>query len=577
MQNEARSRGSSARTRSGARHPVHARPGGRPRGRQRPRRRIGSKMGIDATRKWPSEGFTATVADADRDDARGAAQKAEEIWARDRQGMEGMSGDHDALAERWRQASDVAEAMRGCSLDTPDLIAVGAHGDDVRRRRHGARTTFVRVLEVHVDARAAALPPRDCRRARSASSARRRRSTRPSPRSRRVARARRRDPGHGVLAGRSACALAGAERFADVLRALRDAGLEAIAEAPLDLLDDPATAVAAARDAGLARPAADGRTRLAGSRAMDDRVARARDLQARGRRLPRVRAAAARRSSVAAADHRLRRREADRAGAAARRQHRLDPGRLGAVRAEARAGRADRSAPTTSTVSPPSNRDCSARRRSPLEEIRGNIRAAGLEPVERDGRFERDRWPSISDGSLHDRTCIIRCLVRLGAVSYLNARPLVYGLERQTVAVLAALRRAVEVRGAAARERDRPRHDPVDRVSARPRAVPHRARVSAITSDGPVASVALFSPGAARRRSGRSPPTPARARRSRCCGCCARAVRRSTRSSCRWRRIPRAMLRAVRRRAHHRRPRAVPRPRGGRRCGRSISARSGRR
>ena len=27
------------------------------------------------------------------------------------------------------------------------------------------------------------------------------------------------------------------------------------------------------------------------------------------------------------------------------------------------------------------------RRRSPLEEIRGNIHAAGLEPVERDGRF----------------------------------------------------------------------------------------------------------------------------------------------------------------------------------------------
>ena len=26
-------------------------------------------------------------------------------------------------------------------------------------------------------------------------------------------------------------------------------------------------------------------------------------------------------------------------------------------------------------------------RRSPLEEIRGNIRAAGFEPVERDGRF----------------------------------------------------------------------------------------------------------------------------------------------------------------------------------------------
>ena len=28
------------------------------------------------------------------------------------------------------------------------------------------------------------------------------------------------------------------------------------------------------------------------------------------------------------------------------------------------------------------------RRRAPLEEIRRNIRAAGLEPVERDGRFD---------------------------------------------------------------------------------------------------------------------------------------------------------------------------------------------
>jgi hypothetical protein len=28
------------------------------------------------------------------------------------------------------------------------------------------------------------------------------------------------------------------------------------------------------------------------------------------------------------------------------------------------------------------------RRRSPIEEIRGNIKAAGLEPVERDGTFK---------------------------------------------------------------------------------------------------------------------------------------------------------------------------------------------
>jgi hypothetical protein len=39
-----------------------------------------------------------------------------------------------------------------------NLIAVGARGDDERRRRHGARTTFVRVLEVHTDGLPAALP-----------------------------------------------------------------------------------------------------------------------------------------------------------------------------------------------------------------------------------------------------------------------------------------------------------------------------------------------------------------------------------------------------------------------------------
>ena len=43
-------------------------------------------------------------------------------------------------------------------LDTPDLIAVGVAGDDQRREMHGTTTTFVRVLEIHVDAPAAALP-----------------------------------------------------------------------------------------------------------------------------------------------------------------------------------------------------------------------------------------------------------------------------------------------------------------------------------------------------------------------------------------------------------------------------------
>ena len=57
-------------------------------------------------------------------------------------------------------------------------------------------------------------------------------------------------------------------------------------------------------------------------------------------------------------------------------------------------------------------------RRTALEEIRGNIRAAGLEPVERDGQFVR----------LAAEQARMKP-VRLGAVDYLNARPLVYGLE----------------------------------------------------------------------------------------------------------------------------------------------------
>ena len=46
----------------------------------------GSKMGIDATRKWASEGLHAPVADAHPDDSEAAAQRAEEIWERIRQG-----------------------------------------------------------------------------------------------------------------------------------------------------------------------------------------------------------------------------------------------------------------------------------------------------------------------------------------------------------------------------------------------------------------------------------------------------------------------------------------------------------
>ena len=52
----------------------------------------------------------------------------------------------------------ISEAETQGLLESPDLIAIGMRGDEVRRRIHGLRTTFVRVFEIHVDAPVASLP-----------------------------------------------------------------------------------------------------------------------------------------------------------------------------------------------------------------------------------------------------------------------------------------------------------------------------------------------------------------------------------------------------------------------------------
>ena len=103
-------------------------------------------------------------------------------------------------------------------------------------------------------------------------------------------------------------------------------------------------------------------------------------------------------------------------------------------------------------------------------------------------------------------------------------------------AVLAAVRRSLEVRRAAARERDRRRDDSLDRIPARPRAyriAPELASRRTVRSRRWRCSRERRS-----RTSGRSPPTRAPARRTRCCASCASSGSASTRSSCRWRRTP---------------------------------------
>ena len=277
-------------------------------------------------------------------------------------------------------------------LSTPDLLAVGVQGDDVRRRMHGTRTTFLRVFEVHVDAPVSSLPAGV-----SAGEFRIVGTPRTTAAAVEAARASVAIAGRTPVAGFSLadlCALA-PERtaFVALCRQLHDAGLAAVAEAPIDLFidgEEGRESLLAARQAGLlvqrltvhAQPAE-------GASENRDRVAlveRAKRLQHEvgGFKafapLPRlmsitvpttgysdVRQIALARVVVTnipsiqvdwplygpkLAQVALTVGADDVDGVAA-----VDPGVLGT-------------------------------RRSPVEEIKNNIRAAALEPVERDGRFE---------------------------------------------------------------------------------------------------------------------------------------------------------------------------------------------
>ena len=263
-----------------------------------------------------------------------------------------------------------------------NLITVGARGDDERRRRHGGRTTFVRVLEVHADAVPASLPA-------SAKAGEIRITGKPASVDAAAA---------AVVAARALAGtipvtaysladlldLAGgsAASVAAVLRALAAAGLEAVAEAPLDLLPDPSTAIRAAHGASLQVP------RLTVQRAAEgdvlDLLPRARALQAAVGGI-RAFAPLARVSSVAQPSTGY---DDVRLIAAAR----LVVDNIDSIQVDW-ALYGPKLAQFALTVGADDVDAVSAlegdlgRRRSPLEEIRGNIKAAGLEPLERDGLF----------------------------------------------------------------------------------------------------------------------------------------------------------------------------------------------
>ena len=267
-------------------------------------------------------------------------------------------------------------------LESRDLIAIGVRADDIRRTLHGTRTTFVRVFELHVDAPAASRPA-------GTSAGEFRVVGRPASLDAAIAavRAAIRLAGDVPVTGFSLVdllALDGASSLAGACRALREAGLEAIAEAPLDRLDDPGAAITAARAAGLAVP------RLTVHElAPGDRVSlpnRARDLQKAVGGLyafaPLPRSISIATPSTGYDD--VKQIALARLIAENIQSIQVDWSLYGPKLAQFALTIGANDVDAVAAVDP----GILGTRRSPIEEIRSNIRSAALEPVERNGRFE---------------------------------------------------------------------------------------------------------------------------------------------------------------------------------------------
>jgi aminodeoxyfutalosine synthase len=269
------------------------------------------------------------------------------------------------------------------AVEETNLIAFGARGDEERRRRHGVKTTFVRVLEVHTDSVPAAIPagvtagevrvigaPASLAAATAAVKAAMGAAGRVPVTAFSLADLL--ELGGGSIAG-----------LADVAGRLAGAGLEMVAEAPIDALPDAVEAIGAVVKAGLRVPRLTVREATADAR--DRLIALAVQIQAAtgGVRafapLPRI-------SSIAQPTtgyDDVKTIAAARLGA-----HNIDSiqvdwplygPKLAQVALTMGADDVDGVSPLEGDL---------GRRRSPIEEIRGNIKAAGLEPIERNGLFE---------------------------------------------------------------------------------------------------------------------------------------------------------------------------------------------
>jgi aminodeoxyfutalosine synthase len=264
-----------------------------------------------------------------------------------------------------------------------DIIGIGVVADDVRRRRHGTKTTFVRVATVAADASSPVVIPSAAGEVRISG----------TPASRAAALQRVRDVvarAKGVAV--SAFSLADLEQLSardgvalrSLLEEFQSAGLELIAEAPFDTLQDAQRSIEAVNIAGLAVA----RLTIDQSRSTDPlplfkSVA---DLQ-RAVGVIRTFAPLPRRVNIAAPTtgyDDIKRVALARIIVDAVPSIQVDWSLYGPKLAQVAL---TVGADDVDAVSADDDQS-QGHRRSPVEAIRRNIRAAGYEPVERSGRFD---------------------------------------------------------------------------------------------------------------------------------------------------------------------------------------------
>jgi aminodeoxyfutalosine synthase len=284
----------------------------------------------------------------------------------------------DALAERVQHGEPLTDDDAALIAASPDLVAIGMLSDERRRQLHGTETTFVRVFEAHVNGAPAALPPGT-----AAGEFRIVGAPASLDAACRAVESMRALAGASPLFGFGMHEIERLSPQPDVYRRLKQAGLDGIAEVCTDLTTS-VKEIESARGAGLLvlratvqAPPADLLSLIAQARALLNAAGGFRAFAPLPRQLSIASPTTGYDDVKAVALARLLLRDVPSIQV----DWPLYGPKLAQVGLIAGADDVDGIAAADPGVL--------GVRRSPLEEIRGNIRAAGLSAVERDGRFDR--------------------------------------------------------------------------------------------------------------------------------------------------------------------------------------------